>query len=277
MIDFVVVGPGRSGTTWLYELFRSCDEVQLARNIKEPEFFNTNYSRGIGWYSHLYNRFKDTSKTYGDLSNMYIMSDMAIERLANDFPEVKVILMLREPKSKLRSLYFFKQREGLFNGSIKEFSESDFFRDYLEEIDYARHLQLLLEKFSRERIYLCSYTMLNEKPDQLIQELNSFLNLKSLGLNFVNKRINASIVPKYFWAGKAAKRFAIILRSLGAFTILTKLKRSDKVKRIFFKSINSEQLDLRELSSDSLEKIQDKNDHLKELMKKEKWIQIDWI
>ena len=77
---------------------------------------------------------KMNSKKYGDLSNMYVMSDNAIKRLAGDFPEVKVILMIREPISKLRSLYLFKQREGLFNGSIKEFSESKFFADFLKFI-----------------------------------------------------------------------------------------------------------------------------------------------
>jgi hypothetical protein len=275
MIDFVVVGPGRSGTTWLYELFRSCNEVQLARDIKEPEFFNSNYHRGIPWYRGLYNNFNDENKTYGDLSNMYIMSDKAIGRLARDCPEVKVILMIREPISKLRSLFLFKQREGLFNGSIKDFSESEFFADYLMEIDYAHHLELLLSHFNRDNIYLFDYSILHDAPEKLIEDLGDFLGVKTLGMNFVNRRINASIVPKYFWLGKAAKKSAKILRRLGAYKLLTSFKRSELIKSIFFRRLDSEGLDISDISRDKLDQIMYKNDQFIEMMKKDKWIKID--
>jgi len=46
--EFFVVGPPRTGTSWLYEMLRG--QVILPRTTKETRFFDTDFHRGLDWY-----------------------------------------------------------------------------------------------------------------------------------------------------------------------------------------------------------------------------------
>src|SRR5882762_7900481 len=46
--SFFVIGPPRTGTTWLYEVLR--DRALLPAPTKETRFFDTHFHRGIDWY-----------------------------------------------------------------------------------------------------------------------------------------------------------------------------------------------------------------------------------
>jgi len=51
---FVFIGPGRSGSTWMYELLRSHPDVCLGRGTKETLFFEKHYDRGVDWYESFF-------------------------------------------------------------------------------------------------------------------------------------------------------------------------------------------------------------------------------
>ena len=46
--DFICIGAGRAGTSWLYEMLREHPEIFTARDIKETHFFDDYYDRGSG-------------------------------------------------------------------------------------------------------------------------------------------------------------------------------------------------------------------------------------
>ena len=48
-VDFIVVGPGRSGTSWLFNLLKEHNDILMPK-IKETEYFNNNFHKGNGWY-----------------------------------------------------------------------------------------------------------------------------------------------------------------------------------------------------------------------------------
>ena len=47
---FLCIGAMKSATTWLYEILRRHPEIYLNPHIKELNFFNRHYNRGIKWY-----------------------------------------------------------------------------------------------------------------------------------------------------------------------------------------------------------------------------------
>src|SRR3981081_2037483 len=46
--SFFVIGPPRTGTTWLYEILR--ERTLLPAPTKETRFFDTHFHRGVEWY-----------------------------------------------------------------------------------------------------------------------------------------------------------------------------------------------------------------------------------
>src|SRR5438046_10530825 len=47
--DFLCVGPGRTGTTWLHAVLSG--HVGLPRGVKETRFWGQHYDRGVEWYA----------------------------------------------------------------------------------------------------------------------------------------------------------------------------------------------------------------------------------
>ena len=47
--SFFVIGPPRTGTTWLYEVLR--EHTVLPAPTKETRFFDTHFHRGLDWYA----------------------------------------------------------------------------------------------------------------------------------------------------------------------------------------------------------------------------------
>lgn len=47
--DFLGIGPGRTGTTWLHQALEG--HVDLPHGIKETGFFGVRFSKGIDWYA----------------------------------------------------------------------------------------------------------------------------------------------------------------------------------------------------------------------------------
>src|ERR1035437_6502239 len=77
---FIGVGPGRTGTTWLYEVLKG--RVDMPAGIKETDFFTTNYDKGIQWYAHHF-RDADGARPIGEV-NPYFGFPEAAERIRSE-------------------------------------------------------------------------------------------------------------------------------------------------------------------------------------------------
>jgi Sulfotransferase family len=110
--DFFIVGHSKSGTTALYEMLRSHPQVFMP-DLKEPVFFAAELPR----QAHRY-RAPETLEQYldlfepaapgqltGEASASYLWSRSAARRIAQARPDAKIIAILREPASFLRSLH----------------------------------------------------------------------------------------------------------------------------------------------------------------------------
>jgi len=115
--DFIIVGAQKSGTTSLWAYF--CEHPDVAPPItKEMSFFDVNFHRGMDWYRMHFplqcaarRRNRPTRRILtGESSAYYIFHPLAPARIAQTLPEVKIILLLRNPVSRAFSHYQLKLR-----------------------------------------------------------------------------------------------------------------------------------------------------------------------
>jgi Sulfotransferase family len=110
--DFFIVGHSKSGTTALYEMLRSHPRIFMP-DLKEPVYFASELPRR----AHRY-RAPETLAEYldlfapaapdqltGEASASYLWSHTAATAIAAARPDAKIIAILREPASFLRSLH----------------------------------------------------------------------------------------------------------------------------------------------------------------------------
>jgi hypothetical protein len=116
--DFFIVGHHKCGTTALYEMLRRHPQIYMPE-LKEP-WFLTGDSRVL---SHAANRLPRTLDEYlslfalaredqraGEATPSYLTSSVAPGRIAELAPHARIIAILREPASFVRSLHMQRLR-----------------------------------------------------------------------------------------------------------------------------------------------------------------------
>ena len=115
--DFFIVGHGKCGTTALWDMLRRHPQLHLP--YKEPWFFSDEmriacsaaparhgqdaaHARGVP----VAVRRRAPDQRVGEASSVYLWSRSAAGRIADAQPEARIIAVLREPASFLRSLHF---------------------------------------------------------------------------------------------------------------------------------------------------------------------------
>lgn len=92
--DFLIAGAAKAGTTSLHAYLSEHPAVSSPIR-KEIHYFDLNMRRGEGWYrSHFP---ADTSAVTGESTPYYLFHPLVPERVAATLPEVKVIVLLRDP------------------------------------------------------------------------------------------------------------------------------------------------------------------------------------
>jgi Sulfotransferase domain len=121
--DYIIVGAQRAGTTSLHRhLLKHPNVARTLLGLKGMHYFSTNYGRGFSWYrSHFptnaakakFEVANGSKLVVGEGSPYYIFHPLALDRMAEALPEVKVIVMLRDPVARAYSHYQHMLYEGL--------------------------------------------------------------------------------------------------------------------------------------------------------------------
>lgn len=119
--SFVMAGAQRCGTTSLFRALIAHPSILPAVHHKGVNYFDVNYHRGPHWYqghfplratARLVTRSTPDAPITFDASGYYLYHPLAPARLARDLPDVKVIVMLRDPVERAWSAYKHERARG---------------------------------------------------------------------------------------------------------------------------------------------------------------------
>lgn len=241
---FIVIGPGKSGSTWLYKCLKEHPEIRLAKDTKETLFFNHNYNKGLGWYEKFFDGLD--GRAIGEVSNDYFFSPDAPARIAADLPDVRLITMLRNPIDRLISMYHWNLRNGNFRKwfgdapvTLDEAIET--VPDMLQWNRYRQYLDNYLRCFRGDQIFVALYDDIKHSPEVLIREIYAFLRVDP---NFVPSSLNS----RFLSASEArfgknlyfAKRFGRWLRKREFYRLLTWCKTNPIILKLLTKPVTTE-------------------------------------
>jgi Sulfotransferase domain len=112
--QYLIIGAQRAGTTSLHRYLIRHPSVGNLLHTKGVHYFDTNYGRGLAWYrSHfptdLYRRYAKrragVDLVVGEASPYYLFHPQVPRRVASDLPDVKLIVLLRDPVARAYSQY----------------------------------------------------------------------------------------------------------------------------------------------------------------------------
>ena len=201
--DFFIVGHQKCGTTALYLMLAEHPQIFMPRDVKEPWFFarelrprspqagTRSRPNTLAQYTSL---FADAApgQLVGAASPMYIRSRLAPGEIAELRPDARIVAILREPASFLRSLHMQlvaahieserdfaraialepKRREGK---RIPRRSVSPPSLLYSDHVRYAEQLRRLHEAFAPEQVLVLIYDDFRADNLGTVRQVLSFL------------------------------------------------------------------------------------------------------
>jgi LPS sulfotransferase NodH len=170
--SFIVVGPPRTGTSWLHEVLS--EHTNLPEPTKETRFFDLHFDRGVRWYlDHFSSAHKGCPR--GEVAPTYFRSAQALDRIAQTIPEVKLVFIFRHPVQRLVSLYRLKRAYGRVSWSLEEALERD--PELVESSLYATNLRKWQSQFPKEQLSINLYEDLSSNPQAFVDRLADFLEI----------------------------------------------------------------------------------------------------
>lgn len=199
--DFVVIGAGKSGTTSLNEYLKEHPQVFMSTR-KEPNFFAYEMAKeedfelessrefyrdsvlNLEEYLNLFKGSKE-QQLLGEVSNTYLNSEMACQRIKHYIPNAKIIAILRHPADRLFSRYSHYVREDLLpsDGGLENvFDKSTSWwqrPDMITEGLYYGQVKRYYENFPKENIRIYLYENFIDDTAGVVEDIFKFLEIDS--------------------------------------------------------------------------------------------------
>jgi LPS sulfotransferase NodH len=221
MPSFIAVGPQRTGTTWLHTVLAG--HAGLPRGVKEPQFFDRHYHKGIAWYAAHFSHCR-VGCQIGEIAPTYFHSPQARRRIASTIPDCRIICTLRDPVERVYSLYKLMRQYGWTRASFEEALERH--AEMLDSSRYGTHVGDWLELFGREQVLVMFYEDLKTDPDGYLTAVCSFLGIAKPRSTSVVKRVNESApAARYYHLARLSQAVADWLRSHRAYPVISVAKR----------------------------------------------------
>jgi hypothetical protein len=116
--DFLIIGTKRGGTQSMYQYLLKHPAILPmwpgVENAKKTHFFDQNYHRGTAWYRGHFptemqrrrvERSFGVAPVSGEAAPYYMFHPLVLERVQETLPQVKVIVLLRNPVHRIWSHY----------------------------------------------------------------------------------------------------------------------------------------------------------------------------
>jgi hypothetical protein len=201
--SFFVVGPPRTGTSWLHEVLKR--HTNLPSPTRETRFFDDHYHRGLRWYeAHFLAPRGD--RPSGEVAPTYFASARARERIAETIPHAKLIFSFRDPLERVVSLYRMKRAYGMFSWSLEEALSRD--PELVASGRYATNLKQWQQVFPRNQLLITIYDDLQSEPQTFVDGVCDFLRIRHIPLSERQlKRVHSSEAltePRWYLATRSA-------------------------------------------------------------------------
>jgi len=163
---FLCIGAQKCGTTWLARAVRQHPEVSPGKK-KELHFFNHRdaYERGLDWYESQFRSGPRTRAT-GEFTPNYWWTEGTetsfhylgcADRIADAYPDLRLIVCLRDPVDRAVSAYFHHMKAGRYPPSVSLLDATSKYPDIREFGLYATQHAAWLQRYPAERFLFLVY------------------------------------------------------------------------------------------------------------------------
>lgn len=208
-LDFLVIGAQKSGTTTLFKLLEQNPNIYMPSGKEVPFILDDElFSQGLDYNLKLFFSKGDALSSWGTVTPHYLSDPRSPTRIQEMMPDIKLIVILRDPAERALSHYKMSVRRGLETRSFDEAvrvamepeevsrarslligPKSESFT-YLAWGEYGRLISKFLELFPRENLLVLFSKDLECHPEKVMSRVFEFLAVKDTKIKDAEKRYN---------------------------------------------------------------------------------------
>lgn len=206
--DFLVVGAQRSGTTTLYRTLADHPAVRFPLLTKGLHWFDVEYRRSASWYAAGFPRRRAIERATVDLGERVVVGEAAPyyafhpyapARIAAHLPDVRLVMILRDPVSRAWSQFHHERARGwepladfgaaldaephrlagaeavLADPAGRHLAHQH--QSYVARGRYAEQVQRLWDAVGRDQVLVLYTPDLEERPGPTLDALHDFLGV----------------------------------------------------------------------------------------------------
>lgn len=200
LVDFVIIGAMRAGTTTMHTLLSRHDQISMSRD-KETDYFiaQKNYGRGIGWYRA---QFDVRRPIRGEASPNYSKArdfPGVPARLVEHAPAVRIIYVVRDPVARAVSQYEHSWNMGRPLPRPEVLAGSDEYLSLIDISSYARQLDHWRKHVGDDQILIVDFDLLVAQPQSQIDRILAHVGAAPMPLGEAgahNSAVQLSRVPR---------------------------------------------------------------------------------
>ena len=210
--SFIIIGAQRCGTTSLYDYLSHHPQI-IPSPVKELFYFDDYYTRPIEWYKSFFPTKKEQEKLEKDLvasvitgeaSPSYFFHPYAAKRIKETLPQIKLILVLRDPIERAYSHYnhikrlnreplsfeeAIEKEQERITPDIEKLAKDEFYKadqrrdySYLTRGYYAKQLKEWFKHFPKEQLLIVQSEEFYKNTPKVYNEIVEYLGLNSYTL-----------------------------------------------------------------------------------------------
>jgi len=233
LLNFACLWFPKCGTTHIASMLMQHPDIYIPKQ-KELNGFTFKHSLGWeweplilkNWYEYYTNFFKNTKpwQIKGDFSVHYV-DTRSIDMLKEYYPNLKVLVFIRNPVEKLISNYnFAKHYKKYINSATLLHAISDY-PHLIDNTRYYKTIKHALNLFGKENVYVWVLERFVKNPEKEMSLILDFLDVdQQFKFQWLNSKTNAAKKVKYIGLHKIVSEIAILPWKLLNFFKLRRLK-----------------------------------------------------
>lgn len=231
--DAIIIGPMKSGTSWIQEYLNSRGDVALPGGVKETFFFDRRYDKGLDWYTSHFEYADSVRQLLAvEVAPSYFHSLIAAERMRSILGEIPLVVTLRDPVRRAWSHYLHLRRYGYTNAPLREATRE--FPEILEASRYKTCLKRWQQSFQHDRMCVLWQEELAQSPEEYARKLCEGLSIPFVTPDAsLQEKKNAAALPRSALLAAVGDRTAHLLRANRLYGLVNFAKRIG-LKSLFF-------------------------------------------
>jgi hypothetical protein len=209
---FLIVGAQRSGTTSMYHTLSQHPAVLKAALHKGVHYFDTGYEHSLAWYRGHFPLRAHAARVERATGNVpltfesspyYMFHPLAAERISRDLPDVKLLVLVRDPVERAYSAHAHELARGYETEPFERaleleeqrlageaerivaepgyLSHSHQHQAYLARGRYADQIERLDKLFGSDRVHVVDSGRFFTEPEPVYDGVLDFLGLRAHG------------------------------------------------------------------------------------------------